>query len=96
MMRLPLPCFISLTIALIAFATEPCKGEENHSFPDDWVPCAPRDELRPTFAYDPKGGPKSSGAFVISHDEREGLDGWMQKSFEVKGGSSFDSKRFAK
>ena len=46
-----------------------------------WSTQSPREEIRPQF---------SSGAddaLIITHDQREGLDGWFQKSFKVKGGA---------
>lgn len=48
-----------------------------------WTCESPRDEIRPQF--------RSAGenTLIIAHDEREGLDGWFQKSFEVKGGSFY-------
>ncbi len=54
-----------------------------------WTPQSPRDEIRPQFS---SGG---QGTLVISHDQREGLDGWFQKSFTVKGGAfyRFTAKR---
>jgi predicted amidohydrolase len=57
--------------------------------PDDWEMKSPRDEIRPWFSFEPKGGPKNAGALVIIHDEREGLDGWFQKSFAVSGGEFY-------
>jgi predicted amidohydrolase len=57
--------------------------------PDDWEAKSPRDEIRPWFSFEPKGGPKNAGALVIIHDEREGLDGWFQKSFPVSGGEFY-------
>jgi len=56
------------------------------SYPAGWSPQSPRDEIRPEFSFDPKGGPKQSGSFVIRHDNRDGLDGWFQKSLAVSGG----------
>ena len=53
---------------------------------DDWQTVAPRDEIRPAFSFEPKGGPKKAGSLVITHDRRDGLDGWFQKSFAVSGG----------
>lgn len=47
---------------------------------------SPRDEIRPAFAYDPASGPKRSGAIVITHDQRAGLQGWVEKEFPVTGG----------
>jgi predicted amidohydrolase len=57
--------------------------------PADWTMGAPRDEIRPEFAYDPTGGPTREGAFVIRHDSREGLDGWWTRTFLVEGGSYY-------
>ena len=54
-----------------------------------WLTCAPRDEIRPAFAFDPAGGPKQAGSWVIAHDGREGLSGWFQKAFTVTGGEYY-------
>jgi hypothetical protein len=53
---------------------------------EGWQTMAPREEIRPAFSIDPRGGPKRAGSMVITHDRREGLDGWYQKSFPVNGG----------
>ena len=55
-------------------------------WPDGWQTAAPRDELRPAFSFEPHGGPKGAGCWVVAHDQRDGLDGWFQKSFAVSGG----------
>ena len=57
--------------------------------PEGWTTHAPRDEIRPEFSYDPKAGPNGAGAFVITHDAREGLHGWFQKPFPVAGGKHY-------
>ena len=57
--------------------------------PDDWATVSPRDEIRPEFSFEPKGGAKQTGALVIAHDKREGLDGWFQKTFTVSGGEFY-------
>jgi predicted amidohydrolase len=54
-----------------------------------WEPGAPRDEIRPLFAYDLRGGPEGAGCFIIRADQREGLDGYWKKSFPVQGGKSY-------
>ena len=54
--------------------------------PDGWSAEAPRDEIRPAFSFEAKGGPKQAGSLVIRHDKRDGLDGWFEKSFAVSGG----------
>ena len=57
--------------------------------PEDWQTAAPREEIRPAFSFEPKGGPNHRGSFVIKHDAREGLDGWFQKTFTVIGGECY-------
>jgi predicted amidohydrolase len=57
--------------------------------PDGWSAKAPREEIRPAFSFEPQGGPKKAGSLVIRHDEREGLDGWFQKTFAVTGGAFY-------
>ena len=44
-----------------------------------WTEKAPRDEISPAFA-------RNGDTLVITHDAREGLDGWYQQTFTVKGG----------
>src|SRR4051794_37426253 len=67
-------------LAWAALKTEP------KAAPDGWTTAAPRDEIRPAFAYEADGGPDGKGAFVVQHDRREGLDGWWTKTFPVSGG----------
>ncbi len=84
----------SLLIAVLAAlslirpgrADEPARSTTADALPPGWSARAPRDEIRPAFAYDPAGGPKRSGAFVITHDQRAGLQGWVEKEFSVTGG----------
>lgn len=54
-----------------------------------WKPAAPRAEICPAFAFDPEGGPKHDGALVIAADERRGLHGCWQRTFDVKGGEYY-------
>jgi predicted amidohydrolase len=72
-----------------AATPEGAKSQSGDTFPSGWSAKTPRDEIRPAFSFEPKGGPKYSGSFVIRHDERDGLDGWFQKSFAVTGGEFF-------
>lgn len=48
-----------------------------------WSLESPREEIRPKFSSDPQG------SLIITHDQREGLDGWFQKSFPVSGGDFY-------
>ena len=57
--------------------------------PDGWQAVAPRAEIRPAFSFELGGGTKGAGCFVITADQRDGLDGWFQKSFAVKGGDFY-------
>ncbi|MEO2091766.1 MAG: carbon-nitrogen hydrolase family protein, partial [Gemmataceae bacterium] len=54
--------------------------------PPGWSARSQRDEIRPAFAYAPTGGPKRAGAIDITHDQRAGLQGWVEKEFPVTGG----------
>ena len=56
---------------------------------DGWETVALREEIRPLFSFEPKGGPEKTGSMVIRHDHRDGLDGWFQKSFTVSGGEYY-------
>lgn len=77
------PILLLLPLALlakIALAT---------TAPDGWATAAPRDEIKPAFHYNPKGGPDRKGAFVIESDKREGLAGCWTKTFMVTGGRHY-------
>ena len=54
--------------------------------PVGFTTVAPREELKPEFGWDPKGGPKGKGAFFIKSDSREGLQGHWRYSRPVTGG----------
>ncbi|MEO6739976.1 MAG: carbon-nitrogen hydrolase family protein, partial [Chthoniobacteraceae bacterium] len=84
------PRFFFRLLAFIAFSTfsQITHAGEAH-LPDGWAAESPRDEIRPQFSFEPTGGSKGAGRFVITHDRREGLDGWIQKSFAVSGGEFY-------
>ena len=69
-----------LLLALACADIQPTNG---------WQAVAPRDEIRPAFSFERGGGPKDTDCFVITDDHRDGLDGWFQKSFVVKGGDCY-------
>src|SRR5437870_1082432 len=69
----------------IAFASETAfKGA-----PTDWTTLASREEIKPVFRYEPKGGREGREAFIIAGDNREGTSGWWQKTFAVEGGKTY-------
>ncbi|MEX2119202.1 MAG: carbon-nitrogen hydrolase family protein [Pirellulales bacterium] len=88
---------VGLSVCLVAAAAEkPAapgdalgKRSAIDAAPDGWETGAPRDEIRPRFAYDPKGGRAGDGSFVIVHDERPGLHGYWRKTFAVQGGQHY-------
>src|SRR5262245_32625708 len=57
--------------------------------PDGWKTAAPRDEIKPAFRHEPRGGHGGQGVFLIAGDQREGTSGWWQKSFPVEGGKAY-------
>src|SRR5215831_904630 len=84
-----LAIFIFAILASIQLGAEPPKAAnafKGDAAPPGWQPASPRDEIRPRFSFDAKGGPKGEGSLLITADEREGLHGWWQKSFPVTGG----------
>ena len=64
--------------------------------PDGWQTASPRDEIRPSFRYDARGGRSGKGAFVIEADDREGLDGFWTTTMPVKGGCYYRFEAFRK
>lgn len=64
--------------------------------PEGWSTKSPRDEIRPEFVYLPEGGPNRAGSFVIEADDREGLFGWWEKTFDVEGGQYYKFSALAK
>src|SRR5437763_2373501 len=61
-----------------------------------WRAEAPRDEIRPHFAYDPRGGRSGQGAWVIETDGREGLDGYWVNDLPVTGGRCYRFQAYRK
>ena len=57
--------------------------------PQGWSPSAPREEIRPAFAWRSGGGPDGKGAFVIRADDRDGLAGFWQSTIKVEGGKHY-------
>jgi predicted amidohydrolase len=57
--------------------------------PPGWETGAPRDEIRPSFAFKPDGGSDGNGSFIIVTDLRDGLDGYWTKAFPITGGKHY-------
>jgi predicted amidohydrolase len=56
--------------------------------PTAWSTVAPRDEIKPHFAYHRQGGREDGERFTIQAD-REGLAGWWQTTIPVEGGQHY-------
>jgi predicted amidohydrolase len=82
---------VALGGSLMAWSgpASPATAEAGTKAPDGWTAEAPRDEIRPAFAFDPTGGPDGKGVFRISADKREGLAGYWKKSFPINGGKHY-------
>jgi predicted amidohydrolase len=88
-------------IAVIAFAASAAVSPSPAASgpvgaPEGWKTAAPRDEIKPLFSYEPKGGRSAHGAFVIATDGREGLDGYWFRSFSVEGGKYYSFLAYRK
>ena len=54
-----------------------------------WRERSAREEIRPAFTINPRGGPDERGSLIIRADEREGLEGYWEKSLPIKGGQYY-------
>ena len=79
------PRWTLLVIALVALPVT-ARADKPVSAPAEWSMQSPRDEIKPAFAYLPKGGPGQNGSLVIEADQREGLFGWWERTYPVQGG----------
>jgi predicted amidohydrolase len=72
-------------------ADGPGKGEPTNldDVPLGWKASTPREEIRPQFAFDSRGGVDNKGCFIIHTDAREGQDGSWIKTFPVAGGKYY-------
>lgn len=77
--------------SLFVLALIPAGGlrAEGIAAPEGWSHRSPRDEIAPRFSYEPQGGPKRTGALVITADAREGLIGHWRRTFPVTGGQHY-------
>src|SRR5262249_26787279 len=57
--------------------------------PPGWKGASQRDEIRPQFSFEPKGGPNARGAFIITAGDSVGQHGWFQKVFPITGGKFY-------
>jgi len=72
---------LTLLLVQVSFAASDNTG--------GWQPQSPRDELRPSMTFEPQGGNDGHGTWLITHDQREGLDGFWTRTFPVSGGKHY-------
>lgn len=80
---------ITVSVAILAAVVSASAAEL-----DGWTSHSPRDEIRPQFAAEARGGPDGQTALLTRTDAREGLDGFWQKSFPVTGGKGYRFEAF--
>src|SRR5579871_1788501 len=85
----PTACVPALILLLLNAWPGRTQPAETSAFPDGWHSAAPREEIRPTISFDPQGGPRGSGAFVLATDQGPGQHGWVRKVFPVTGGKTY-------
>lgn len=95
-MRLPTSPIAWLLTFLIACGSAAPSKAWSDTLPPGWTARAPREEIRPHFSFQSKGGPTHTGTLRISHDHREGLDGWFERSFPVTGGEFYQFQALRK
>src|SRR5437870_4303674 len=83
---LALVCVTPIAVLASGRSQSSPSGDSVESAPDGWHAAAPRDEIKPSFAYEPKGGRSGGASLLIEHDERPGLDGYWTKTFPIEGG----------
>src|SRR5688500_11331297 len=80
---------LSAASLLIAVAAAYAGDVPQNLVDDSWKQVAPRDEIRPQFAFDLKGGRDGKPALRIAADERAGLAGHWEKTVPVQGGQHY-------
>ncbi len=80
---------MALALVLTALSASIGISASENGAPEGWTTAAPRDEIRPQFAFDAQGGPNGTSCFIIRADQREGLDGCWKKTFPVQGGKCY-------
>lgn len=83
---------VSLSVGLALYSVlqpQSCCADPEAAAPAGWQTTAPRDEIRPAFAFDPAGGADKTGCFIIRTGAEEGQDGSWTKTFSVVGGKYY-------
>lgn len=78
-----------MAICLNAVGIAPACPPQNETFLNDWQASAQRDEIRPTFSSEAKGGRRGTGSLVIKANDSPAQHGYFQKTFSVTGGTHY-------
>ena len=80
---------VFLTTLHISADAPPVGKPVGDMFPPGWEPTVQRDEIRPAFSFNAKGGQKGTGAFIITTGDSVGQHGTFKRSFAVAGGKFY-------
>lgn len=78
--------FLCLLVTCLVLLRMEAHAAKPIAAPEGWSTATPRDELKPEFHFEPKGGPNKSGSWMIETDAREGLHGFWAKPVAIEGG----------
>ena len=84
-----MPRLLSASLFFVAVALAGAAPATTTAAPEGWRTAVIRDEIAPTFRYDPTGGPARDGAFIIESDQRAGLIGRWTTTVPITGGRHY-------
>jgi len=91
----PRPRTVLLSILALQLISSALLVAEEVPASDGWSTRAPREEIRPLFKYDARGGPDASGALITQTDAEPGQAGWWEKAVPIEVESGIDFPRCA-
>src|SRR5262249_45388767 len=90
--------FVPWLVLLAVGSLLPAPGQPGRtarpSAPNGWTTAAPRDEIRPTFAFETAGGARGHGAWGIPGSRREAEAGWGKENCPGSGGKHYRFSAF--
>jgi hypothetical protein len=91
-MNRPVKLSVIAGILIVGLAATTHAGERADAL-KGWEEKSPREEIRPAFSYDVKGGPNGKGSMLINADQRVGLMGHFEKKSRSLEASTTNSPR---
>lgn len=74
------------SVCVLLLCSFVCAGGESS---DGWSHASPREEIAPSFGFEPQGGRDGGPCLTMSGDGREGVSGEWRKTFPVQGGKHY-------